>query len=589
MSHAADTPNPETLRLLQKSHSLGAAILDSLAERPDDVGCWEPTQGQFHPISRRDLSQRVLDLARALHAYGVHPGDRVALLAPNGPFWAVADFAIQAVGAVTVPLYVNQGPAEVRYILNDASPTLILAQGERPMRHLVEAVADQQWLPGVVCNGPPPPELSRAQELEGFLSTGRDCPESRVRERLAAVGRDHLATLVYTSGTTGWPKGVELTHGNLLSNLEGILRVLAVRPSDRLLSMLPLAHIFERTAGHFLPYLCGAEVAYARGPQTVASDLPATRPTVLLSVPRLYQLFYDRLQHHLHVNRPLATLARWAALGSDEAPTWRQRPARALLKRLVRQRMGGRLRLLVSGGAPLAPEVARFFHNLGLPVLEGYGQTEAAPVIAVNPPEGNRPGTVGRALPNVEVRLAADGEILVRGPNVMRGYWNRPAETEDTLDGPWLHTGDVGEQDADGFLRLTDRKKDILVSSGGENIPPQRVELRLTADPLIQQAVVFGDRRPYIVALIVPDWETLGHHLPEGEPSPDDAATRRLVRERMQHALAGLPDHEQVRRFQILAEPLTQEAGELTPTLKVKRRIVAERYSEAIRGLYGEG
>lgn len=584
----SDHHNPDTLPLLRSAHSLGAAVLERLAGLPEATACWEPAGRRFHPLSRAELRHRILGLARALVEFGVRPGDRVALMAPNGVFWAVADFAVQAVGGVTVPLYVNQGAAEVRYILDDASPTLVLVQGERPVAHLDEAVGDKEWLPTVVAADGTASNLPDCRALADFLAAGEACGEGKVQERLGGMQRDHLATLVYTSGTTGWPKGVELSHGNLLANLEGILQVLAVRASDRFLSMLPLAHIFERTAGHYLPYLCGAEVAYARGPQTVASDLLSARPTVLLSVPRLFQLFYDRLQNRLVPNRLLAAITRAAALeDAGPARAW-QTPPRALLRRVVRRRMGGRLRLLVSGGAPLAPPVARFFHNLGLPVLEGYGQTESAPVIAVNPPEANRPGTVGRPLPNVELRLAEDGELLVRGPNVMRGYWHRSEETAATLDGEWLHTGDVGEQDTDGYLTITDRKKEILVSSGGENIPPQRVELRLTADPLIQQAVVFGDRRPYVVALIMPDWDMVAEQLGGGEASPADPATHRLLRARIQHALTGLPDHEQVRRFQPLSEPLTQEDGSLTPTLKVKRRVVADRYAETIGGLYGD-
>jgi long-chain acyl-CoA synthetase len=535
------------------------------------------------------MRQRIRDMASALLAFGVQPGDRVALMAPNGPFWAVADFAIQTVGAVTVPLYANQGSSEIRHILDDATPTLVLARGPHPLAHLAEAVRNKEWVPALVVDGEPPSAMPPSRSLDAFLAEGDDCPAERVDEQLACVQRDHLATLVYTSGTTGWPKGVELTHGNLLGNLEGVLQVLAVHPSDRFLSMLPLAHIFERTAGHYLPYLSGAEVAYARGPHTVASDLLTARPTVLLSVPRLYQLFYDRLQLRLGTSRVLAGLMRMARPETDGRLGLGARFARATLRRLVRRRMGGRLRLLVSGGAPLAPEVAHFFNNLGMPVLEGYGQTEASPVLSVNPPEANRPGTVGRALPNVALKVADDGEILAKGPNVMRGYWHRPEETAATLDGAWLHTGDVGELDEDGYLTITDRKKEILVSSAGENIPPQRVELRLTADPLIQQAVVLGDRRPYLAALIVPDWEGLAEHLGnDSPPAADDPEARRVIRARIQHALNGLPDHEQIRRFQLLDQPLSQESGELTPTLKTKRRVVAQHYADTIAALFGD-
>ncbi|MFB6260494.1 MAG: long-chain fatty acid--CoA ligase, partial [Thiohalorhabdaceae bacterium] len=345
-----------------------------------------------------------------------------------------------------------------------------------------------------------------------------------------------------------------LTHGNLLANLEGILGALAIRTGDRFLSFLPLAHIFERSAGHLLPYLAGCQVAYARGPQTVPTDLLRSRPTILVAVPRLYQMVHDRAQGQRSRSRITDRMMAWATGDGAKPPPVRSRLARWILGRRFRQRLGGRIRLLVSGGAPLPPAVSGFFRDVGLPILEGYGQTETAPVVACNRLGAVRVGTVGPPLPNVEVQLATNGEIQVRGPNVMRGYWNRQEETAAVFDGGWLRTGDVGAWDEAGYLQITDRLKEILVTSGGKNIPPQRLELRLTAQPLIDQAVILGDRQPYLGALIVPDWETLWRHLghaPDRPADPTDAQARQLLRETVNHALADLPAWEQVRRFRL--------------------------------------
>ncbi len=544
-------------------------------------------------MAARELAEEVQAAARAFLGFGLDRGDRIALMGPNGRFWATVDLAAQHLGLVVVPLYQGQNPKELGYILNDSGPSLVCLQGEEAVTELSDLFRSNGYIPEVAVAEPGDRALEPPfRTWEDFLALGEAVGSEAVTTHCDTLRRDDLATLVYTSGTTGWPKGVELTHGNLLANLEGILQTLDLHPGDRFLSFLPLAHIFERTAGHFLPYLCGAEIAYARSIQTVTSDLVLARPTVMLSVPRMFQLFHDRAQGQRAQSR-LTDHLIGLATGDKGPPIPRalRHLARGLLRRRFRARMGGRIRLLVSGGAALSPEVARFFADVGLPILEGYGQTETAPVVSVNPPEDIHIGTVGRPLPNVEIRIGEEGEVLVRGPNIMRGYWNRAEETAQTFEGDWLKTGDVGEVDAEGYLRITDRKKEMLVTTGGKNIPPQPIELRLTAQPVIDQAVVLGDRQPYLGALIVPDWAVVRRelgHSPDQAPDPEDPAVQRLVRITLQHALADLPAWEQIRRFLLLSHPLTQEAGELTPTLKVKRKVVAERYAEEIGGLFEE-
>jgi len=571
---------------IRSAPNLGAAFLERVSAEPDATVCLEPDEDRFAPVTAAAFSEDVMAAARALIGFGLTRGDRIALMAPNGRFWATMDWAAQILGLVVVPLYQGQRPTDLRYLLEDAEPSLVCIQGKKSLADLEALDHDASYLPTVAVCDPGTRELDPPfVPWRSFLDHGAEVEQAAILRRNEQVQRQHLATLVYTSGTTGWPKGVELSHGNLLSNLAGILQVLSIEPSDRFLSVLPLAHIFERTTGHLLAYICGAEVAYGRSPRTVAADLGNARPSILVAVPRLFQLFYERAQAQGERNGLAARGLQWAQSGGG----LRRFLARRLVGKGLQRRLGGNLRLLVSGGAPLPREVADFFHNTGVPILEGYGQTETAPVVSVNPPEAMRPGTVGPPLPNVEVRIAPDGEILVRGPSIMRGYWGKPEATAQTFDGDWLRTGDVGSLDEAGYITITDRKKEIIVTSGGKNIPPQRVELRLNAQPLIQQAVVFGDGQPNIGALIVPNWEQVEQRLgSEAVTDPEGPEVSRLIRTTVQHALTDLPAWEQIRHFRILAQPFTEQAGEVTPTLKIRRKVVQENHPDLVASLFAE-
>ena len=565
---------------LARLQSLPEGLFARCKRDPGGVIALQRQGNVFQPITAAVFAERVRLRARGLLRLGVRSGERVVLMAPNSLDWAIMDFAILSIGAITVPLYPTFSPREIHYVLGDSGAGLILLESAREWRHI------QSW--GVPSDRILLRDANAAQEvglghwgaLEGEDASLRDV---ELKERLTALQRQQTATIVYTSGTTGWPKGVMLSHGNILSNIEGFVPLVPLHAGQRLLSILPLSHIFERGTGHFGAYLLGLEVAYAERPDTVLRDMETAHPDIVVAVPRVFQLLYSRVRRNIEDRPGLLGrfLRRGAGLDPQGRPAarWQRSLTRRLLIRNLRKKLGGRLRFFVSGGAPLDAEIARFFIELGLPVIEGYGMTEASPVIAANPLEAIRPGTVGQFLPNLEGRIAADGEILVRGPSIMQGYWNNESATREALVNGWLHTGDVGNLDSDGYLHISDRKKDLIVNSAGENIPPQKIEMRLMAQALIDQAVVFGDRMPYLVALIFPNRELLKAR---AAAHADDAATRKVIHTVISTALADLPPHEQVRRFALLPEALSEANGELTPTLKVKRRVVAEHYAELL-------
>ena len=548
---------------------------------------WTRQEGRFQPASAAEFGVRVRRLAAGLAGLGIRAGDRVLLMAPNSLEWALLDFAILTIGAITVPLYPSLGQQELRYVLEDSGATAIFLESAMEYRRLPESGwgASRKRILLRNTDGLADSGLRSWAELE---HSGPEMPEDVLAEHLAGTGRTDLASIVYTSGTTGWPKGVMLSHGNILSNIEGFLPLIPLRAGQRLLSVLPLSHIFERGTGHFGAYLLGLEVAYAERPDTVLRDMAGARPDIVITVPRILQLLYGRVRRNLADHRGwMGHFLRQELLGTTAVRRgrWRHRIACHLVARSLRKKMGGRIRYMVSGGAPLDPQICQFFLDLGLPVVEGYGMTEASPVISANPLEAIRPGSVGRFLPNLEGRIASDGEILVRGPSVMQGYWDNASATREALEDGWLHTGDVGEIDTEGYLWITDRKKDLIVNAAGENVAPQKIEMRLMAHPLISQAVVFGDRLPYLVALLYPHPELVDERL---GPHADPQALQRLVGNAVDEALAGLPSFEQVRRFALLPEPLSETAGTLTPTLKIRRRRVGEQYADLLAGLAGK-
>jgi long-chain acyl-CoA synthetase len=563
--------------------------------------------GAWQSWSWRRVAGEVDLLARAFRSLGLSRGDRVYMVAESRPEWPIADLAIMQAGGVTVPGYTTNTPADHAYILDHCEARAVVVSGPALLQKLLPALRQSQRVRFVVAFDPPPadhglamPVLSHAEALAegGRAAEGEDVA--------ATLGKDDLACFIYTSGTGGRPKGVMLSHGNILANMTGAWHLLhAIGLDDEVfLSFLPLSHSYEHTAGQFFPMAIGAQIYYAEGIETLSANLVETRPTILTCVPRLYEVMRQRIsQAVLRQGGFKAKLFHKAlSIGrkryeSPESLGLAERLLDPLLERLVRDkiraRFGGRLKAMVSGGAPLNYDVGLFFTALGLPLLQGYGQTESSPVISANPPGRTRLETVGPPLDGVEVRIAPDGEILVRGDLVMQGYWKDEAATREVLKDGWLHTGDVGVLDPDGYLRITDRKKDIIVNSGGDNLAPQRVEGILALEPEIGQAVVYGDRRPHLVALVVPDLDFAARYAGVDRRRVDlaalsaDPAFQAAIGEAVKRANRDLSVIERVRRFHVMGEAFGIDNGLMTPTMKLRRHAIYARHRELLEGLYG--
>ncbi|MDW8340453.1 MAG: long-chain fatty acid--CoA ligase [Geminicoccaceae bacterium] len=561
--------------------------------------------GSWRARSWTEVAREARALARCLRAHGVGPGDRVVIVAENRPEWCIADLACLALGAVTAPAYTTWTAEDLAYVLAHCEARAVVVGGGASPQRLARALG-RAPAPALVIALEEPPAVPAETRLLDWRSALARGAEETAELGGARAGPEDIACFIYTSGTGGRPKGVMLPHRSILANIEGVWSLLEEVGvgDDAFLSVLPLSHAYEHTVGQFLPIAIGAEIWYADGVERVASDLLEARPTIFTCVPRLLDLMRQRILAAVERRGGIrARLFRAAlALGLRRlAQGGRLDPARAafdaLLERLVRAeiraRFGGRLKAMVSGGAPLNPEVGRFFLALGVPLLQGYGQTEAGPVISANRPRRVKIETVGPPLDGVEVRIAEDGEILVRGKLVMKGYFKDPEATAAVLRDGWLYTGDVGTLDEDGYLTITDRKKDIIVLSGGDNVAPQKVEGVLLLEPEIAQAVVFGDARPHLVALVVPSKELLEaaatrRGVPLGSPElARDDELRRAVEAAVARANARLSAIERIRRIEILSEPFTVENGLLTPTLKLRRGRILERHGAVLEQLYG--
>ena len=580
-------------------------------------------ENEIVEFSSREFFDRVRDLSFGLRVLDVEAEDRVAIISEPRPDWLTTDFAVLANGAVSVPIYPTLPSSQVAYILADSGAKVVVVSDEEQAAKVRSVWSELPQLKALIVMESR--EIDRVGEgdrdevsFDNLLDRGHqrlitgDGLARQYKEDALAIKPDQLATIIYTSGTTGDPKGVMLTHGNVTSNILAAKTVVTLDDSDEALSFLPLSHAFERTVV-MLYFYSGVTVTFAESLDTIGRDLQRVRPTVMTGVPRVFEKLHARIfstvaeaplvrqkMFHwaLHVgrrcsqsklaNRPVPVSVRAQMAIADKA---------VLSK--VRARLGGRLRWVVSGSAPLAVDVAEFLFSIGVPVLEGYGLTETAPVLTVNPEGRQKLGTVGPPLPHVTLRIATDGEILARGPNIMKGYYGNTRATDEVIRDGWLHTGDIGKLDADGYLTITDRKKEIIVTANGKNIAPNPIEAALKKSPFVAEAMLVGDRRPYVVALLVPDLDVLtarfGNDSDSQMSSGDFTYSKHFLEQPdieslfadiVERVNANLASYEQVKRWRLLPAVFSISTGELTPTLKLRRRIVVERWSSLISELY---
>jgi long-chain acyl-CoA synthetase len=591
--------------------TLNRLFFDAISkyDRPDALQV--KSGGAYRPISHSEVATRVRHAARGLQSLGVRRGDRVAILSENRPEWAIADFASLTAGLTDVPIYPTLPADQIAYMLKDSGAVAIFVSGRVQAEKVKEIRAQLPAMKTVIGFEETPglTDLSLV-ELEKRGAQGETAETTaRYRSEALTAKPDDVATIIYTSGTTGDPKGVMLTHDNIYSNVEASRTAIPFEGRDVALSFLPLSHIFERMGGHYMMWATGSSIAYAESIDTVPANMQEVRPTIVLSVPRLYEKMYARVLESAITGGFLKkniffwardVAERWAneKLGGKEPGALLARKyaiAQKLVFSKVKARTGGRLRYFVSGGAPLSPEINKFFYAAGLEILEGYGLTETSPVIAVNTPSNFRIGTVGKPIDGVEVKIAADGEILTRGPHVMKGYFNKPDATREAIDPDgWFHTGDIGEL-RDGFLAITDRKKDIIVTAGGKNIAPQPLENKVKTNKYVAQAVMLGDRRKFPSMLIVPNFDQLERWAKRHNIIWTDRAQllrmptiHAKIEQEVNRELAGAAHFEVPKKIGLLEHDFSIERGELTPTQKVKRKAIDKHYKTLIDSLYAE-
>ncbi len=568
--------------------------------------------GIYQPISHSEVRRKAELTALGLASLGISRGERVSIIAENRPEWVYADQGIAALGAISVPIYPTMTAKQNEYIFNDAGVKAVIVSNQFQLSKVLKSVDAVPSLEHIIVMN----ENVETTEARGvmvfskLLQLGEEFERRNpgfLDESRKNVQPDDLLTLIYTSGTTGNPKGVMLTHANLCTNIIDAGTCINIEENDILLSFLPLSHSFERMAGNYTAMACGATIAYAESIETVQANLVEVRPHVVTTVPRLFERMHSRVMKQIDAAPPQRRkIFFWALdVGKKYAAARKAKRFDPILKlkhmvadKLVfsklREKLGGRIKFMVSGGAALPKEFGEFFEAVGILILEGYGLTETSPVISVNRIDNYRFGTVGQPIPNVEVKIAPDGEILARGPNIMKGYWNLPEVTAEVIDADgWFHTGDIGEIDSDGFIKITDRKKHLFVSSGGKNIAPQPIENLFLSSKYIEQFVLIGDRRMYCTALVVPDFDALKAYA--SEHGIDALHNHELVRHPEIHALIqrdidelqkDLANFERVRKFILLAKPFTIEDGELTPTQKIRRKVVEEKYADVIERMY---
>jgi long-chain acyl-CoA synthetase len=589
--------------------SLSACLLETIDKLPNPKAQIFRGASGWESISSQEMLRRIAGLAKALAELGVKTGDRVAVFAPNCPEWHVADFAIMGLGAAGVPVYFNESLERLAYILNDSGSRVVITAGEQQARKISE---NRERFPGtehVIAVAPPPDLRGEILKFETLIASAGDAEVAEFRRRAGQVAPSGLATIIYTSGTTGEPKGVMLSHANLSSNALDSSASYEFKPGDCGLSFLPLAHVYERVVDYSYMFR-GISVAYVEHIESVAQAILEVKPTTLAAVPRFFEKIYAGILEKGHKEtgakrkifdwslKVAQESVPWKAYGKPASPTlqWKWKVANKLVFTKIREGLGGRIRTLSSGGAPLAPELAEFFWALDLPVYQGYGLTETSPVVTASTPNAFKVGTVGRVIANVTVQIAEDGEILVKGPNVMQGYYRKPEETQKVFTpGGWFCTGDIGRIDEDGYLIITDRKKELLKTAAGKFVAPAPIENALKTSPYILNAIVVGDRRKFPALLVVPNFPTVESEAKRqnqelGTPTQmiHDSWVRNLISAEIERLTAPLAQYEKPKRFSMIERDFTYANGELTYTMKMKRRVIEQHYADVITQMYAD-
>jgi len=591
--------------------NLPQIFFDKATERGDAPLFWAKRYDSWQSTSWAEARDEVSALARGLRDAGVVAGDRVLLVSENRPEWGIADLAIMSVGAITVPAYTTNTVDDHIHLITDCQPRVSIVSSAQLAERLLPAIRNTGTVDTVVTMegvGGQSDNVSIVNWRD-MIRRGEALPDD-IETGLVSIARTDTSCLIYTSGTGGAPKGVMLSHGAIICNCMGAYHLfedagMLEIDGEAFLSFLPLSHSYEHTAGLHFPLTIGAEIYYAEGVDKLAANMAEIHPTIMTAVPRLYESMHQRivagverkggLSEKLFKKAVELGTKRYeqSADGLSLCEKIQDRALETLVRKKVAGRFGGRLKAFVSGGAPLNYDIGVFFLSLGVRLLQGYGQTETAPVVSANPPRKIKIDTVGPVFPGVELKIAEDGEILIRGELTMDGYWNAPDLTAEALRDGWVHTGDIGELDEDGYIKITDRKKDIIVNSGGDNVSPQRVEGVLVFEPELSQAMVYGDKRPHLVAVLVPDDAFIAQWARENDRKPDlgelsdSEKFHECLRETMERANARLSPIEQVRRFIVAEEAFTTENGLMTPSLKIRRHEIRRIYGERLEALYG--
>lgn len=581
-----------------------------------DAFMWKEN-GNYERMTYGVFWEKIQHFALGLLHIGIKKDDKIAIISNSNPMWGISDFAIASIGAVSVPIYPTIPSEQVDYIINNTDVTTAIVEDEKQVEKLVNG---NSALENIIIMYPrgdfyPSENYFAFSMVENF---GKDRHDVSWEQNWSNLDKENLLTIINTSGTTGKPKGAMLTHGNILANIEGVqFWLVELLPEDVTLSYLPISHVFERLAGHFLPLSIGSTIGYAENIQTIPQNLKEIRPTVFTSVPRLFEKVYTQVQEEIKNGSALKRkIFNWAlSLGEekysyylnanvDQFLSQRYLPekfyrkwkrADKLVFQKIKEQLGGRIRGLVSGGGTLNPEIARFFWALDIPILEGYGLTETSPIISANPMIRGKVGTVGKVLPNLEVKIADDGEVLVRGPSITKGYYNNPDETKKSFEDDWFKTGDIGELDEDGYLKIIDRKKRLLVLSTGMNVAPQPIENAINESGYISQSLVIGDNRKYVICLVNPDYENL---IPWANKNGITVRTREeisqhhLVKELLENEVRKLTkkftNYAQPKKVIVIGKEWTIDGGELTPKLSLKTNVIEKRYNTLIEKVYGE-